>query len=661
MGRATIERARRRAGGFLTRLARDRAGNTLAMMTIALIPLTGMAGSAIDTARVYYVKVRLQQACDAGVLAGRKFMNGTEFNDAAQQQAQAFFANNFKGGTMGSTTPDFKPVKTAQGQVAGTASVTVPMTLMKMAGFAPVALSVACEAKLEIPNLDVMFVLDTTGTMTETNPGDTEDRITGLRKAVVNFYDTLDRARKPGTIIRYGAVPYSANVNVGMLLRPEWLVDNATYQSRRFDQTVTTTSPDTIDNNDWVVKTGSWTKTGGSTGTAISYGRPEACAAPPSTKKIDRSNTGWVNNGNGSEKITYTETINGSDFAFKTVNGRCQITETWWKSYVQKRTDTRSPNPDKGTVRKGSPSSADWWWYEPRSYDVRPLKGNGTRVSGGTINAPINTRGANRTIAWNQDSGCIEERRTVAQSTYTPIPPEAYDLNVDMLPDAGDDDTRWRPWLPGLVYARESFTKFSVPAFRSSGSVPNLLDHLGGENAPCPSPAKMLQPFTRAALDTYVKSLKVGGKTYHDIGFLWGLRLMSREGIFAAENRAGLNGAKTSQHLIFMTDGETQTDNNVYEAYGLSGIDRRRTTTFASNAAQNQEQDTIVANRLLALCDVARRKDITVWVIAFGTTLTPLLSKCTTDGRSFDAKNTDQLNVAFNNIAAQIAKLRVSN
>lgn len=57
--------------GILTRLARDRRGNTLAMMAIALIPITELGGSGVDIARVYMVKNRLQQACDAGVLTGR--------------------------------------------------------------------------------------------------------------------------------------------------------------------------------------------------------------------------------------------------------------------------------------------------------------------------------------------------------------------------------------------------------------------------------------------------------------------------------------------------------------------------------------------------------------------------------------------------------------
>lgn len=654
-------RDRGRSAGFLKRLAQDRGGNTLAMMAVAMIPLLGMAGSAIDTARVYYVKVRLQQACDAGALAGRKFMNGNDFNDAANSQARAFFANNFQTGSMGSEAPVFTPVKTDAGQVAATASVTVPMTVMRMAGFEPVTISVTCEAKLEIPNLDVMFVLDTTGSMTETNAGDSANRITGLRQAVMNFYDTLDRAKKPGTVIRYGAVPYSANVNVGMLLRPEWMVDNAFYQSRRYDGSTTTKGPDTVDNADWVTTAGTWQKKSGSIVTSISYGSPENCSPPANT--LTTSQTGsWqdAGKGDGSQTINYTRTRNGSSYSAKVVNARCEITETSYKNYVDTRTDTRVPNPNKGKTKPGATTTTHWYWYDKLSWPVSGLKGSGTTMSGGSISLPIAAQGKMRQIIWNQQNACIEERKTVAQSTYDTIPSGAYDLNVDMIPNPADDDTRWKPWLPAAVFARTSFTNWSVPGLRSNLDFPNLQDVNSGQNAPCPSPAKLLQQFTRTDLQNYVNGLIVGGKTHHDIGFLWGVRLMSRDGIFADVVSAGLNGAKNAQHLIFMTDGETDTDNTVYEAYGLSGLDRRRTTGFTSNDAQNNEQDTIVANRLLALCQVARRKDITVWVIAFGITMPPLLSDCTTEGRSFEARNTAQLNTAFSNIAAQIAKLRVS-
>lgn len=61
---------------FLTRLRHDTAGNTIAIVAAGIIPLAGMIGGAVDMSRLYLTKTRLQQACDAGALAGRKAMGG---------------------------------------------------------------------------------------------------------------------------------------------------------------------------------------------------------------------------------------------------------------------------------------------------------------------------------------------------------------------------------------------------------------------------------------------------------------------------------------------------------------------------------------------------------------------------------------------------------
>ena len=657
MGGTTGERHEVAIGGILGRLARDRRGNTLAMMAIALIPLVGLSGSAIDTARVYYVKVRLQQACDAGVLAGRKFMDGTDFNANAQQQAHAFFANNFKAGMMGSQSPSFVPVRTVENQVAGTATATVPMTLMKMAGFAPVTVSVTCEAKLEIPNLDIMFVLDTTGSMADTNPGDSANKITGLRNAVINFYDTVEAAKKTGTQVRYGAVPYSSNVNVGMLLKPEWVADRWTYQSRVPDgtQQVSSTSTDWAEYY-WSGWSG-YTKKSGNSGRRTSNGSPENCVAPSNTyQETWKSDPYGPPDKDGQEGQFSTVTMNGSKYYAQLTNGVCVITEDWFNNLVQTRTDYRKKNPNYG--KQTTTTRTDYYWkYQPVEFDVRPLKGSGSTVSGGKINVQINNNHTFRDITWNASSACIEERQTVKQDTYPSIPTAAYDLDVDMIPTS-DPATQWKPWLPYLVYVRKSLNDWQTQTVRTTSNYQNIGDYNSNGNrlAYCPSSAQKLQVTNRSNLVGYVNQLQVGGPTHHDIGFLWGLRLISPTGLFASENAAAPNGSQISRHLIFMTDGQTDTSRQGYEAYGLSALDQRRTNGMPTDLQQND----IVANRLSALCDVARRKNITVWVIAFGTTLSPMLEQCAANGRAFQAANTAQLNTAFSNIAAQIAKLRVS-
>ena len=275
--------------GFMSALARDVRGNTLAMMAMFLIPLSGLVGSAVDISRLYVVKARLQQACDAGALAGRKFMvdPGPDLDANATTQAQNFFANNFKkdnpaAGTLGfmnTSAVTFTPTRTTDNQVAGTASASVPMTITKMFGTSSVALNVGCQARFDVADTDIMFVLDTTGSMacspsgsdscgtgtyTYTRPsgsggvpgyagttgvatselyqnGVNASRIEALRKAVLSFYDTFAANADPSTKIRYGFVTYSSSVNVGQAILDKsssYLVgsggtsDTAKYQSR---------------------------------------------------------------------------------------------------------------------------------------------------------------------------------------------------------------------------------------------------------------------------------------------------------------------------------------------------------------------------------------------------------------------------------------------
>ncbi len=654
MSGSTDTGADRQPGGILGRLARDRRGNTLAMMAIALIPLIGMAGSAIDTARVYYVKVRLQQACDAGVLAGRKTMDGTNFNSSAYQQAQAFFGNNFKTGMLGSQTPTFVPVKTTENQVAGTASVVVPMTLTKLMGMNPVTLSVACEAKLEIPNLDVMFVLDTTGSMTETNPGDTQSKIAGLRTAVNNFYDTVEVAKKSGTQVRYGFVPYSTNVNVGMLLRPEWMVDRWKYQSRVEDGTGK--SGTWKDTNEWIGDGNTNFKDlSGSRGTRTTTGSSESCSAPGTSSdyynKYEPAAT-WTESGPDKRWRMVTQRIHGSTYSASRSNGVCTITESWFINYVREYRENQKRNPNYNQEVGGTPIY--YWKYLRREFDVSAFKGSGATMAGGKTTEKIGNNHSMREITWGAANACIEERWTVKQSNYDPFPTSAYDLDVDMVPDPANPDTQWKPWVPAFIYTRPNRDSPNVAEVRSSSNYFNASDD--SAYAPCPSPAVKLSVQSRGTFTNYVSKLTVGGNTYHDIGFLWGTRLLSPTGIFASENTSAPNGGDISRHLIFMTDGQTQTLRTVYEAYGISAWDQRRTNGMPTDS----DQDQIVANRLSALCTVAKRKNITVWVIAFGTTLSPMLSNCASDGRSFQANNAAQLNQTFSNIAAQIAKLRVA-
>src|SRR6188768_3744168 len=105
-------RLRRWRTGPIGRLLRDCAGNTLAIVAAALFPLLGMIGGAVDMSRGYLTESRLQQACDAGVLAARKRLGTQAAVDGhipAQvgQFGQRFFNINFRNGVYGTTDRRF--------------------------------------------------------------------------------------------------------------------------------------------------------------------------------------------------------------------------------------------------------------------------------------------------------------------------------------------------------------------------------------------------------------------------------------------------------------------------------------------------------------------------------------------------------------------------
>lgn len=218
-------------------LRRDVRGNTLIIVAFSLIPLLGMIGSAVDMSRGYMAQTRLQQACDAGALAGRRIMQGDVFNASVQAEATKFFNFNFPQKTF--QTNAFTPQvdRPELGTVRVRATTTIPTTIMRLFGFQTLPLGVECTASQDIVNTDILLVLDVTGSMAWKPNGDpcgqgcnaaTQTRLAGLKSAVMALYDELkpmqDQLAAAGLRLRYGVLPYSQTVNVGKLL---WAKDQS--------------------------------------------------------------------------------------------------------------------------------------------------------------------------------------------------------------------------------------------------------------------------------------------------------------------------------------------------------------------------------------------------------------------------------------------------
>ena len=546
--RAALSRIKR----GLARLLRDRAGNTLVMIAAALIPMLAMLGGGIDMGRSYLSQSRIQQACDAGVLAARKKLGSQVVTTGAIPAdvvtiGNRFFNLNYRDGAYGSENRKFQMTLEPDYGISGVASVDVPTTIMTLFGYQQVAIDVKCEARLSFSNTDVMFVLDTTGSMRDTNPGDAAPKIEILKSVVSNFHAQLEGSKTPGTRIRYGFVPYSTNVNVGYLLKSDWVVDKWSYHGR--EAVLTSNGP---------LPTFSWLY-----------------------KLIDLD-------------VTFLKGATGND-----------------------------------TLIGGSINLA---------------------MAGVPAPTPLNLTAVFR--------GCMEERATYEIDDYSNVDlSKALDLDLDLVPTAGKPETQWRPMLNEISFEPEIWWN-GTGSFKSPVVTTNnyLLAQSAGLSA-CPPESRKLAQMSKADVDAFLATLVPRGSTYHDIGMIWGGRLLSPTGIFAAEN-ANVPGKPTSRNLIFLTDGLTAPLDVSYATYGIEPLDQRRWNPKSPSGGLTLTN--VVEKRFSVACNEVKKRNITVWVIGFGTTLSPFLTDCAGPGHFFEASNAAQLNDVFGKIATQLGDLRVT-
>nr|WP_268796244.1 TadE/TadG family type IV pilus assembly protein [Sphingomonas sp. Leaf412] len=617
----------------------DRKANTLVIMAMALIPLSGLAGSAVDMARLYVVKSRIQQACDAGVLAGRKFMATTSsstLDTNAANRAREFFRNNMESGWLSTGTATFAPVKTTDNQVAGTASVVVPMTVMKIFAVGDATVNVACEARYEVADTDIVFVLDTTGSMAcrpEDNstqcgnyvnansavaytrpssdpdavagyPGSTGyavpetsvgsgSRIKALRQAVKDFHATMIASVDANTRIRYSFVSYTSTVNAGRAIQamsPSYMMGSASsetvpYQSRRVTA-------------DYFIS------------------------------NISRSSNG---KSSASCNATYSRTPSTA-LTYDSSGRATRVVDVWDSSFGQCYTTNQRIGPR----------------YTYRRYDTNVSQ----YLSGGAVPDPTKATGA--TSKWD---GCIEERQTEAGTTS--FTAASYDLDPDLVPTSAAP-TRWAPMWADAEYTRWGYGWTGDDA--TDGDDDNYRYSLGDAarrssgNYSCGKPIHRLSAMSASEVAAYVDApdFKALGGTYHDTGMIWGARMLSSKGIFAGDNTGRAGQASPKKVIIFLTDGDMSPSPYLYGLYGMEYFDNRVSAGDHGNLKAYHNA------RFLAVCDRARAMGIDVWTVAIGMGSTPELKSCArVDTQALATTSGSGLSTAFQTIAKQVAMLRL--
>jgi Flp pilus assembly protein TadG len=659
------------ARGLLTRFARDTRGNAVMIMGFALIPVIGMIGAGLDLSRTYLAKTRMQQACDAGALAGRRVLTANQFNDAVKQEATRFFNFNYRQGENATSAVVPTVTMPTNGVIHVTAGSTVPTTVMRIFGIQTLPISVQCDASQDFVNTDVVLVLDTTGSMTCT-PTDAPNcssateksgsKMQGLRDAVMSFYDALkpvqDQLEANGLRLRYSIVPFSSAVNVGheiMQMNPNYMVsDTMTVQSRYAANPATDVS--------WIQ--------------VAQTSKDDTSVQPQNYNNI--SNADCQNGANqlrpayeynGTPTYTATGVVTTQALGKVKVETDRRVVVTWTPS---------SPNSATGSCsgKVVFLTTTYWrrtnWTYGPHDWDISKYvqgqavedqtwdNSNGdfqTVNDGATPPQEINP---NKQMTWN---GCVEERQTVnsitSSSSLTP-PAAAYDLDINMIPTS-DKATKWKPVLPASMWYQNGSNPVGWDFVNSS-----ILNGAVG----CPTEATRLRAWDdRSELLNYVNSLHAVGSTYLDAGMIWGGRMLSPMGIFGPDNPTTYNNMPVQRFVIFMTDGNTAPLGLVYSSYGVEQIQSptRVTPNYSSDAdltTRHVRRFQIACQQVKNLTDANGNRAVAgVWAIAFGSdqsSFSTLQGCASSPDQAKSAADTPALIAAFTAIGKQIGSLRLT-
>jgi Flp pilus assembly protein TadG len=196
-----------RLAGLLRGFAAASTGNVAITFGLAVMPVFGLVGSAVDYGRIHSVKAGMQTAVDAtALMLAKEAVTAT--NGQLQANAQTYFKANFSRPDANNATASATYAGGTSSKLAVNASASVPTTFMKMFGYDAVTVTASSTAKWGNSRLRVALALDNTGSMAS------DSKIAALKTATNNLIQQLQSAAENTGDVFVSLVPFSKDVNL---------------------------------------------------------------------------------------------------------------------------------------------------------------------------------------------------------------------------------------------------------------------------------------------------------------------------------------------------------------------------------------------------------------------------------------------------------------
>jgi Flp pilus assembly protein TadG len=203
-GRARAVNRRTRA--FRT----DTHGNTTVIFALAVIPIFGSVGAAVDYSRANNARTAMQAALDATALMISK--QALDLKTAqVQSKARAYFDAMFNRPDVKGLTVTFSLQVNGPGDftVLADGSGKIDTAFVRLLGVPQMPLKTTAQVRWGFRTLEVALALDNTGSMAQKN------KITELKAGVRLLLTTLKTNSKTPDDTKVAIIPFNTVVNIG--------------------------------------------------------------------------------------------------------------------------------------------------------------------------------------------------------------------------------------------------------------------------------------------------------------------------------------------------------------------------------------------------------------------------------------------------------------
>jgi Flp pilus assembly protein TadG len=201
----------------LLRFWQDESGVAAPLIGLAFIVLVGSTGLAIDAGRAQLVQSKLSSALDAAGLAAGATVSTQNVTTEVNKYLYANFPVGYMDATINTVTVQVSPDSST---INLAATATMPTTLMKVLGQNTVDISATSQITRASRGLELVMVLDNTGSMSGS-------KLTDLKNAATTMVNSLYGSKSTVDDLWIGLVPFSQGVNIGSS-RGSW-TDNTAF------------------------------------------------------------------------------------------------------------------------------------------------------------------------------------------------------------------------------------------------------------------------------------------------------------------------------------------------------------------------------------------------------------------------------------------------